>query len=431
MPGVLPVLNRRAVELAVRAALALNCTVHDRSQWARKNYFYPDLPKGYQISQFDQPLATDGWLCIETRGVEKKVGITRIHMEEDAGKTIHDEPSAVHRSCVDFNRGGIPLIEIVSEPHLSNGAEAAAYMKSMRQLLRYLNVCDGNMEQGSLRCDANVSVRPRGSETLGTRTELKNINSFKFVQQAIDFEMSRQIARVQAGESIEQETRLWDVDKKVTQPMRSKEEAHDYRYFPEPDLPDLILPTGFVEDTREALPELPAAKQRRYVDELALSEYDAGVLSGDAGIAAYFEEALATHDNAKGIANWIINELLREVKEQAIDDIRIQPAQLANLVRLIDAGTISGKIGKTVFVEMMQSGEPPETIIDKRGLEQVSDTRSIEPIIDEVIANNPRSVEDLRAGKKKALGFLVGQVMKATGGKANPKLVNELLTTKI
>ncbi|MFC1610170.1 Asp-tRNA(Asn)/Glu-tRNA(Gln) amidotransferase subunit GatB [Myxococcota bacterium] len=431
MPGVLPVLNRRAVELAARAALALGCTVHERSQWARKNYFYPDLPKGYQISQYDQPIATGGQLHIDVDDISKPVGITRIHIEEDAGKTIHDDPSAGGHSCVDFNRGGVPLVEIVSEPDIRSGAEAAAYMKTLRRVLRYLAVCDGNMEQGSLRCDANVSIRPRGETKLGTRTELKNINSFKFVQQAIDFEIDRQQEVIKSGQGVAQETRLWDANKKTTHSMRSKEEAHDYRYFPDPDLPDLVLSQDFLATVRADMPELPSQKRERYQRELALSEYDARVLTEDADVARFFEEALGAHHNPKGLANWVINDLLRTLKDRALDELPFDSHALAELVKLIDDGTISGKIAKTVFVDMMATGEPPRVIIKSKGLEQVSDTESIEPVIDQVIADNPGSAEDFRAGKKKALGFLVGQVMKATRGKANPSLVNELLTKKL
>lgn len=431
MPGVLPVLNRRAVELAVRAALALRCTVHERSQWSRKNYFYPDLPKGYQISQFDRPIATGGRLAIDADGFETSIRIMRVHMEEDAGKNVHDDTEAQGRSFVDFNRGGVPLVEIVSEPDIRSAAEAAAYMKTLRQILRTIEVCDGNMEQGSLRCDANVSIRPVGTKVLGTRTELKNINSFRFVQQALEFEIARQIDVVEGGASVVQETRLWDSKALVTRSMRSKEEAHDYRYFPEPDLPDLVLEPGFRDRVAAEMPELPSDKLQRYVGEWALSGDDARLLIEDAALAKFFEAAATTHDNKKGIANWVINEVLRELKGRAIGELPISPQALAELVALIDDGTISGKIAKDVFAEMVSGGGSPREIVTTQGLEQVTDVGSIEPVIDQVLADNPESVKSYKAGKTKAIGSLVGQVMKATQGKANPKLVNEILRKKL
>ncbi|MEL6547490.1 MAG: Asp-tRNA(Asn)/Glu-tRNA(Gln) amidotransferase subunit GatB, partial [Myxococcota bacterium] len=318
MPGVLPVLNEQAVELAVRAAIGLSCTVHPVSQWARKNYFYPDLPKGYQISQFDRPYATGGTLSFEVEGEKKTVGITRIHMEEDAGKNVHDDVVAGKRSYVDFNRAGVPLIEIVSEPDIRSPAEAAEYMRTMRQVLRYLDVCDGNMDEGSMRCDANVSIRPRGQKEFGTRAEIKNINSFRFVEQAIEYEILRQEELVRGGGEVVQETRLWDSQAKKTRSMRSKEDAHDYRYFPDPDLPELVLKADFIAEIRETLPELPKAKFERYTTTLGLSEYDAKILTDDAEVAHFFEAALAAHENPKGLANWVINEVLREIKDQPL-----------------------------------------------------------------------------------------------------------------
>jgi len=424
MPGALPVLNRRAVELAVRAALALGCDVRERSQWSRKNYFYPDLPKGYQISQFDKPLAIGGGLDFASDGAWRSVRLCRIHMEEDAGKSIHDAAVAGTRSLVDFNRGGTPLIEIVSEPCLHSAVDAAAYMKALRQVLRHLEVCDGNLEEGSLRCDANVSLRPAGSATLGTRTELKNINSFRFVREAIEFEIARQGQALDAGEAVVQETRLWDADARVTRSMRSKEEAHDYRYFPDPDLADLVLDPNEVERWRAALPELPAAKLTRYQHAFGLSEYDARQLCLDARVAAFFEAALATHHNAKALANWIQNEVLRQ------DAPDLSPAyarQIAELVALIDDGTISGKIAKEVFTELSAQGPSPKEIVKRRGLTQVTDSDALGAAVATVVAAHPEAVVAYRSGKTNVAGFLVGQVMKATGGKANPKQVSALV----
>ncbi len=438
MPGALPVPNDYAVALAVRAGLGLGCSIALASQWSRKNYFYPDLPKGYQITQFDRPIAQGGELAFSLpaeagllAGEVRSVRIRRVHMEEDAGKSVHGDGALGGRSYVDFNRGGVPLIEIVSEPDVRSGVEAAAYMRALRQILRYLGVCDGNMEEGSLRCDANVSVRKRGDTKLGTRTELKNINSFRFVQQAIEFEIARQENVLAGGGSIVQETRLWDAEAKVTRPMRSKEEAHDYRYFPEPDLPDLQLEEAWVQGIHETLPELPAAKVRRYTQQLGLSDNDAAVLTEDAEVAHYFEEAVALHTNAKAIANWIINELLRELRGRAPSEVSLTPSALAELVALIDDGTISGKIAKDLFAELLEKGGSAKGLVETRGLKQVSDTSSIEPAVLQVLAANPKAVESYRAGKTNVLGFLVGQVMKATGGKANPKLVNALLTEKL
>lgn len=431
MPGVLPVLNKRAVEFAVRAALGLSCKVQHRSQWSRKNYFYPDLPKGYQISQYDQPLATEGSLTIELNGTTKTIGIMRIHMEEDAGKNVHDDLVAGQRSYVDFNRGGTPLIEIVSKPDLRSSEEASVYLKTLRQILRYLGVCDGNMEEGSLRCDANVSIRPVGQEKFGTRAELKNINSFKFVAQAIDYEIARQTEVLNGGGTIKQETRLWDTQAKETRSMRSKEEAHDYRYFPEPDLPDLELSSEYIENIHKHLPELPAQKLQRYQKQLGLSEYDAKVLIEDAAVAGIFEEGIAAHNNPKALANWIINELLRELRGREVSAVKVGGTQLAELVQLIDNGTISGKIAKDVFAHMLENGGAPKAIVEQKGLRQVTDAGSIEPIVDKVLAGNPDSVAKYKSGKTNILGFLVGLVMKESAGKANPQMVNELLKKKL
>ena len=431
MPGALPVLNREAVRLAVRAALALGCKVNEHSQWARKNYFYPDLPKGYQISQFDQPIAADGMLKVAVDGRVCEIGITRVHMEEDAGKNVHDDVLAGARSCVDFNRGGGPLCEIVSRPEMHSGAEASAYMKTLRRLLRFIAACDGNLEEGSLRCDANVSVRGVGDATLGTRTELKNINSFRFVEQAIDFEIQRQIAVVEAGEAVVQETRLWDARAKVTRVMRSKEEAHDYRYFPDPDLPDLVLPPGFVAEIASSMPELPDHKRQRFTDELGLSASDAHELSEEPEVCRFFEVAVAEHKNAKAIANWILNELAALSRGRPLTSLPLSPAALAELVALIDDGTISGRIAKELLVELVEKGGSPKALVETRGLEQMTDLGSIEATIDHVLALNVGSVAAFKAGKTNVLAFLVGQVMTASQGKANPKIVNEILRRKL
>jgi aspartyl-tRNA(Asn)/glutamyl-tRNA(Gln) amidotransferase subunit B len=431
MPGSLPALNAQAVCLAITAAQGLECQIAQRSQWSRKNYFYPDLPKGYQITQDTQPLAKAGVLHFSLGEQPQTVRITRVHMEEDAGKNVHDDSLAGARSYVDYNRGGTPLIEIVSEPDLRSAAAAAAYLKTLRQLLRYLGVCDGNMEQGSLRCDANVSLRPQNTETLGTRVELKNINSFRFVQQAIDFEILRQTEVLQGGGSIRQETRLYDSQAKTTRPMRSKEEAHDYRYFPDPDLPDLQLAPATLQASLAALPELPQAKRRRYVQALGLSEYDARVLTDDAAVAQYFEAAAAVQPNYKAVANWIINELLRELKGRDLETIKLQGAELGELVAMIDAKEISGKVAKDIFTDLLDAGGSPRALVKKRGLTQVSDSASLQPIVAAVLAKHPDSVEKYKAGRTNVLGFLVGQVMQASGGKANPQQVNALLREQL
>jgi aspartyl-tRNA(Asn)/glutamyl-tRNA(Gln) amidotransferase subunit B len=438
LPGALPVLNRRAVELGVRAALGLGCTVHLASEWSRKNYFYPDLPKGYQISQYDRPFATSGILRFQVDGEERALRIRRIHLEEDAGKNVHDVAHAGQRSFVDFNRGGTPLVEIVSEPDLHSAAEAAAAMRALRQILRYLEVCDGNLEEGSLRCDANVSVRPVGVERLGTRTELKNINSFRFVQQAVDFEIRRQEAVLEAGGNIEQETRLWDAGSKTTKSMRGKEEAHDYRYFPDPDLPTLRLPQTLVDGARGSLPELPAAKVVRYVGVLGLTEADARVLTEDADVARFFESALTACNRPRTVANWVVNEVLHVVKgtegtpgEVTHERLTEEAAlQLAEIVMLVEEGVISGKVGKDLLAEL-EPGVSPRRLVAERGLAQVSDTSALEPVIEQVLAKHAESVAKYKAGKTAMLGFFVGQVMKLTGGKANPKLVSDLVLKKL
>ncbi len=434
-PGVLPVLNERALEFSLRTGVATHCQIPPVARWARKNYFYPDLPKGYQVSMFDEPLAVGGHIDIETTEGTKRVRLTRIHMEEDAGKSIHDAHD--QHSLVDLNRTGVPLMEIVSEPDISSPAEAGAYLRALRCILQYLEVCDGNMEEGSFRCDANVSVRRVGAETLGTRTEIKNMNSFRSVERAIDTEIRRQIDILEDGGRIVQETRNWDADRGRSTPMRSKEHAHDYRYFPEPDLLPLTIEPGRVDGIRDALPELPRERRSRFVDQYGLPAYDAEVLTARRDLADYFEAAVALHDNAKSISNWIMGDVLRVLREARLDEPLVierwpvTPEQIAGLVRLIDDGTISGKIAKTVFEDMQESAEPPAEVVERRGLRQVTDQGAITAAIDTVLEKNPDKVAEYRGGKDKLLGFFVGQVMKATGGKANPKAVNEILRARL
>lgn len=435
MPGVLPVLNRRALEYALKAALATGCDIPQSARWARKNYFYPDLPKGYQISMYEEPLAVGGGVDVETPAGSKRVRLTRIHMEEDAGKSIHD----AHDSCslVDLNRAGVPLMEIVSEPEIGSPAEASAYLRALRTILQFLGVCDGNMEEGSMRCDANVSVRKRGTTTLGTRAEIKNINSFRNVEHAIDFEIRRQIELVESGGTVVQETRLWDADRGVTASMRSKEHAHDYRYFPDPDLLPLVVDRAWLEELRRGLPEMPRQRCARFVAEYGIPLYDAEVLTARRDLAEYFEAAVAAHRNPKAISNWVMGDILRLVRERKLDDaLRIEAwpvhaESLARLVALIDDGTISGKIAKTVFEEMVASGAEPADVVASKGLTQVTDTGAIAAAVDEVLARNADKVAEYRSGKDKLLGFFVGQVMKSTGGKANPQAVNDILRAKL
>ncbi len=431
MPGQLPVLNARAVEYAVKMALAVDCTVNRRSLFARKNYFYPDLPMGYQISQFELPVAEHGHIDIQTDKGAKRIGITRIHMENDAGKNIHS--ASDNASYVDLNRAGVPLIEIVSEPDMRSAEEAVAYLKNLRAILVYLGICDGNLEEGSFRCDANVSIRPFGQEEFGTRTELKNMNSFRNIQRAIEYEVERQIDMVEDGETIVQETRLFDVTKGETRSMRGKEEAHDYRYFPDPDLLPLVIEEDRIEAWRAELPELPAARCRRYQDDLGLPEYDAGVLTAEKEVADYFEAALQEYGEAKKLSNWIMGEVMRELNDRGatLDACRLQPSELAKLVRLVDDGVISGNIAKNVFKELFETGGDPEAHVKAKGLVQISDTSAIEGLVDEVIAENPSEVERFKGGEKKLTGFFVGQVMKKSKGKANPGLVNQLLARKL
>jgi aspartyl-tRNA(Asn)/glutamyl-tRNA(Gln) amidotransferase subunit B len=432
LPGVLPVANRRAIELAVRLGLATHCTIRLDSQFARKNYFYPDLPKAYQISQYDRPLCEHGWVEICVDGRPKRIGITRIHLEEDAGKLVHEgrDPSA---SYVDLNRAGVPLVEIVSEPDLSSAEEARAYMEQMHALVTFLGVGHGNMEQGNLRADANVSLRPQGAEALGTRTETKNINSFRFVRDAIAYEIERQAEVLREGGRIVQETRLYDTLSRTTFPMRSKEEAHDYRYFPEPDLPVLRLEAAWVESLRESLPELPDAKAARYQDELGLSAKDAEGLVSDRALAGFFEAAVAAGAPPRRAANWIMGDLAARFNEHHIGPagLKFGPAELAALVVLIEEGALSGKMAKEVFEEMYATGKAPAAIVEERGLRQVSDSGALEKFVDRVLADHPEQVAQYRSGHGKVIGFFVGQVMKATRGQANPALVNQLLKDKL
>lgn len=427
MPGVLPVLNRKVVEYSIRMALATHSTIARESRFARKNYFYPDLPKGYQISQYELPLAEQGHVFISAAGNRKKIGITRIHMEEDAGKLIHDPWRPVSR--VDFNRTGVPLIEIVSEPDMRTPEEAGAYLRQLRAILRYLEICDGNMEEGSFRCDANVSVRPAGAEALGTRAEVKNMNSFKHVENALAYEIERQKACLEDGRQVVQETRLWDPEKGVTVSMRGKEEAHDYRYFPDPDLLPLVIDEAWVEAIRRNLPELPDDKRRRFIDAYGLPEHDARLLTGSRPLADYFETAVEHFTEPKTVSNWVMGSLLAKLKAEnkTIEDAPVSPEGLAELLKLVRSGVISNKIAKTVFEDMASSGQSAETIVEEKGLVQVTDAGAIENVVKQVLSKHPREVSDYRGGKVKLFGFFVGQAMKATRGKANPQMVNEIL----
>ena len=427
LPGALPVLNRRVVEFAIRLGLATHCTIRLDSQFARKNYFYPDLPKAYQISQFDRPICENGWLDIEVDGQTRRISITRIHMEEDAGKLVHEEDG--DSSFVDLNRAGVPLLEIVSEPDLRTPEEAKAYMEKMHSIVTYLGISEGDMEKGHFRCDANVSLRPIGQEKFGTRTETKNLNSFRFVQQAITYEIARQTEELLDSKRIVQETRLWDSVKKNTYSMRSKEEAHDYRYFPDPDLPVVRISSDFVEQIHNQLPELPDAKKQRFMESFGLSTYDAEVLVADKQVAEYFEEVVAAKADPKLVCNWISGELMRLMNENKVDirNVGIPAKSLASLIQFLQEGSISGKIAKTVFEEMVKSGKDPATIIEVQGLKQVSDEGALRGLLETLLSNNPKQVEQFRAGKTQIKGFFVGQVMKETKGQANPQIVNQLL----
>ena len=432
MPGALPVLNRRAVELAIKASLALGCTIHDTSIFARKNYFYPDLPKGYQISQYERPLATGGHLDVRSGQSVVRLGITRVHMEEDAGKSLHHGFADSDRATsLDFNRAGVPLIEIVTEPDLRSAADAAECFSRLRETLVALGVNDGNMEEGSLRCDANVSVRPAGTAPLGTKAEVKNVNSFRYLQKALEYEIERQIEVVRGGGRVRQETRLWDTETGRTVSMRSKEEAHDYRYFPEPDLPPLVVDRAWIDAIRLTLPELPEARKARLIDVYGLTDYDAEQLTRViVGGAEFFEATVKAGASAKAASNWIQGEVRRKLNELGAEDMRtvsMTPVQLAELAALTERGVISSTVAKDVFEQMWATGRSAQTIVEDEGLAQIGDASAIGPIIADVIARNPDAVAQYRAGRTAAIGFLVGQVMKASQGKANPKLVNDLL----
>jgi len=435
MPGSLPVINRRAVEFGIKTALAIGCTVNADNRFARKHYYYPDMPKNYQISQYEEPLAVHGHLDIEVGGAARRIGIERLHLEEDVGKLIHEgNLETAQSSQVDFNRAGVPLMEIVSKPDMRATEEAGAYLRALRAIVVYLGVCDGNMEEGSLRCDANISLRKRGAAELGTKVEIKNMNSFRNVQHALEHEIKRQGRALDAGERIVQETRLWDPDKGHTVSMRSKEFAHDYRYFPEPDLPPLDVEARWIEAVRATLPELPAAKRQRFAKVYLLNAHDADVVTQSQGVANYFEEAAKESSNPKAIVNWVVNEVLRIVPlddEKAIKLFPIKATDLTGLVTLIEDGTISGRIAKDVFEKMYQSGEDARTIVSREGLTQVADEGTLGSVVDQVLAEHAKVAQDYKAGKKAALGFLVGQVMKLTAGKASPGVVNSLLVEKL
>ncbi len=426
MPGVLPVLNRKVVEYSIKMGLATGSVINRFNQFARKNYFYPDLPKGYQTSQFDLPIVEHGTVEIEIDGRKKEIGITRMHMEEDAGKLIHDENDPV--SYVDLNRTGTPLLEIVSEPDMRSPEEAYAYLKKLHAILRYLDICDGNMQEGSFRCDANISLRPVGQEKLGTRTELKNMNSFRNVQSGLEYEVRRQRDILLDGEKVVQETLLWDPDKNRTESMRGKEDAHDYRYFPCPDLVPVEIDDAWIEEIRATLPELPDERKERFMDEYALPEYDAAILTGSRELADYFETAGKHCGSAKKLSNWIMTELMRELKGEDISSCKVGPKSLGSLLGMIEKGTISGKIAKTVFLEMMETGKEPEVVVKEKNLVQVSDEGELLAIVEEIVAANPSQAEEFRGGKTKLMGYFVGQLMQKTKGKANPKLANELFS---
>lgn len=435
LPGALPVLNKQVVEFAIKAGLSTNCSITPRSIFARKNYFYPDLPKGYQISQFEEPICQHGWLDIQVEGQDqKRIGITRIHMEEDAGKLVHGEIAGLEKgSGVDLNRACTPLLEVVSDPDLRTSDEAVAYLKQLHQIVTWLGISDGNMEEGSFRCDANVSVMPVGAAQFGTRAEIKNVNSFKFVKQAIEYEIQRQIDLIEDGGTVVQETRLFDPNSGTTRSMRGKEEAHDYRYFPDPDLVPLVIDPAWVERSRSELPELPEKKKQRFMESYSLPAYDADVLTATRALAEYYEECLALQANPKAASNWIMGEVIRGLNDSGlpIEECPVTPRLLTDLLRLIEEGTISGKIAKKVFDEVWKSGKDPKTIVEEQGLVQVSDSSAIEAIIDDLLAREAGQVAEFRSGKDKLLGFFVGQVMKASKGKANPAVVNDLLLKKL
>ncbi len=435
LPGVLPVLNRKVVDYAIKTGLALNCQIAEFSKFDRKNYYYPDLPKNFQVSQYDLPICQAGHLEIEVDGQKKKIGITRVHMEEDAGKLVHqgETISSSEYSLVDYNRTGVPLIEIVSEPDLRSGEEARAYLEKLKSILEYLEVSDCKMEEGSLRCDANISVRPKGSLILGTKAEVKNMNSFRSLQRAVEHEIVRQTEALKNGEAIVQETRTWEEGKGITLSMRSKEQAHDYRYFPEPDLLPLLIDRAWVEELRQQQPELPDARQERFIRDYGIPAYDAQVLTNSRALADYYDDCCKLYPNPKAVSNWIMGELLRLLKAEGlgINELKVTAPLLAELLKLIDKGTISGKIAKTVLEEMFIAGQSPELIVKEKGLVQITDESALAEQVEQVIAANPQVVLDFKNGKDKAFGFLVGQVMKQTRGKANPDAVNRLLKERL
>ena len=441
LPGTLPVLNKKVLEYAVKAAMALNLNIASHSKFDRKQYFYPDLPKNYQISQFDEPIAEDGWIEVEVaeKGKEtyvKKIGIERLHMEEDAGKLVHagsDQLSGSTHSLVDYNRAGVALAEIVSKPDLRTGREAAEYAAEVRRIMRYLGVSDGNMQEGSLRCDVNISVRPTVDDPFGTKVEIKNMNSFSAIQKACEYEIKRQIKAYESGEEVKQETRLWDEGKQLTKSMRSKEGSSDYRYFPDPDLGPIEVSNELKEKWRSELPELPAAKRNRYSTELGLSIYDARVLTDESSMATYFEKVVNEGGAAKSSANWITGDLAAYIKSNRLtfDQLPFQPNELAEMLKMIDNGEISGKIAKEILPELLSKGGSPKQLVKERGLGMIGDPKVIEEIIDQLILKHPNEVESFRSGKKKLLGFFVGQLMKETKGKADPKLANQILNKKL
>ncbi|MBZ4664522.1 MAG: aspartyl/glutamyl-tRNA amidotransferase subunit [Caloramator sp.] len=429
LPGALPVLNKEVVTYAMKAGLALNCEINKETYMARKNYFYPDCPKNYQITQDETPLCKNGYIEITTEEGTKRIGIQRIHIEEDAGKALHREDG----TYVDFNRSGVPLIEIVSKPDMRSAQEAKMYLENLKAILQYTEVSDCKMEEGSLRCDANVSVRPKGSNEFGVKTEIKNMNSFKAVEKAIEYEIKRQIEAINRGEKIVQETRRWDEAKGETIVMRSKEEAHDYRYFPEPDMVYLVVDDEWINNVKSTLPELPDKKRARYISEYGLPEYDASILTSSKALAAFFEDTVKEGASPKDASNWIMGEVLRTLndREMSIEDIKVQPKHLSKLIKLINNGTITGTIAKKVFKDMFETGDDPEKIVKEKGMVQISDENAIRDIVNKVLDENPQSVEDFKNGKTKAMGFVVGQVMKASKGKANPQLVNKLVEEEL
>ena len=435
LPGVLPVLNKKVLEFAVRAGLALNCEISRFSKFDRKNYFYPDLPKNFQTSQFDLPICEHGYLDVEVDGEVSRIRITRAHMEEDAGKLVHHGSSitTADYSLVDYNRTGTPLLEIVSEPDMRSAKQAVAYMEKMRAILQYCGISDCRMEEGSLRCDANVSVRPVGQKELGTKTEIKNINSFKGVERAIEYEALRQAEILEAGGTIKQETRTWDENEGVTKSMRSKEEANDYRYFPEPDLVPFTVSDEYIENIRKTLPELPDARKARYMESYGLSAYDAAYVTSDKDRADFFEAMVKAGADAKEACNWLMGELAGMLSENGLEikDSKVTPEAMAELLKLITKGTISGKIAKKIFPEMWETGKSAETIVKEQGLVQISDTGALEAMVDEAIAENPKAVADFKSGNKKAMGAMIGQIMKKSHGKANPRMVSGILIKKL